>query len=403
MFLGDAGAVYASGQNGPPVVTLNTPQPGANQLSGWAYGVDYSRIKVVIYVLTNEWYVQPYADAPFTDIASDGSWTSYTHPWQAIVVLLVNPTNYTPAATKITNPALDPNVLAWTIYPSGPVSVNFSNYTWGIKTTGNVPGDQFDPGPNFWSNDQSVVNVAPDGLHLKINEIDGMWQCGEVYLTQSLGYGTYTVQIASRLDNLDQNTVAAPLFIYASPTQELDAEFSGLNGLVQYPYNAQFVVQPYNIPGNIVYYTQPDTSQFTTQMEWHPDHVTFTTWNTWSSTPQQGDIIYQWTYTGNYIPPQGQERVHINLWLLNGNAPKQGTGDEMVIHSFAFQPFGSNLSVTTTGNGTVTSSDGTIDCPSLCSYNYPSGTPITLTAAPFQAGRLEVGPAATRRMGTSAR
>ena len=297
MFVGGAGAVRASGQSEPPVVTLNTPQPGANQLSGWAYNVDFTRIKVVIYVLTNQWYVQPYADAPFTDIASDGSWTSYTHPWQSIVVLLVDPANYTPASTKITNPALDPNVLAWTIYPSGPVSVNFSNYTWGIKTTGTVAGDQFDPGPNFWSNDQSVVNVAPDGLHLKINEIDGMWQCGEVYLTQSLGYGTYTVQIASRLDNLDQNTVAAPLFIYASPTQELDAEFSGLNGLVQYPYNAQFVVQPYNIPGNIVYYTQPDTSQFTTQMEWHPDHVTFTTWNTWSSTPQ-GNIIYQWHLHG---------------------------------------------------------------------------------------------------------
>jgi uncharacterized repeat protein (TIGR02543 family) len=381
-FVGGAAVVRASGQSEPPTVTLNTPQPGANQLSGWAYGVDFTRIKVVIYVLTNQWYVQPYADAPFTNIASDGSWTSYTHTWQSIVVLLVDPANYTPAATKITNPALDPNVIAWTMYPSGPVSVNFSNYTWGIKTTGSVAGDQFDPGPNFWSNDPSVVNVAPDGLHLKINQIDGMWQCGEVYLTQSLGYGTYTVQVASPLDQLDQNTVAAPLFIYATPTQELDNEYSGPGGLVPSPYNAQFVVQPYNIPGNIVYYTQPATSQFTTQMEWQPDHVTFTAWNGWSSTPSQGDIIYQWTYTGSYIPPQGQERVHINLWLLNGNAPVKGEGDEMVIHSFSVQPFGLNLSVTTVGNGTVMSSDGTIDCLPLCSYNYPSGTPVTLTATP---------------------
>ena len=252
--------------------------------------------------------------------------------------MLVDPANYTPAATEITNPALDPGVLAWTVYPPGPVSVNFSGRTWGIKTTGNVSGDQFDPGPNFWSNDPSVVNVAADGLHLKITQINGMWQCGEVYLTQSLGYGTYTVQVSSHLDQLDQNTVAAPLFIYAAPGQELDNEYSGAGGLIPDPNNAQFVVQPYTVPGNIVQYVQPSTAQFTSQMEWRADHVTFTAWNGWSNAPAAGDIIYQWTYTGSYIPPPGQERVHINLWLLNGSAPVSGVGDEMVISSFAFQP-----------------------------------------------------------------
>jgi hypothetical protein len=39
------------------------------------------------------------------------------------------------------------------------------------------------------------------------------------------------VQIASHLDALDQNTVAAPLFIYAAPGQELDNEYSGIDGL----------------------------------------------------------------------------------------------------------------------------------------------------------------------------
>jgi hypothetical protein len=66
-------------------------------------------------------------------------------------------------------------------------------------------------------------------------------------------------------------------------------------------------------------------------MEWRADHVTFTAWNGWSNTPAPSDIIYQWTYTGGNIPPVGQQRVHINLWLLNGNAPVSGNGDEMVI------------------------------------------------------------------------
>jgi len=127
-------AVFAwslAAQSGP-VVTLNPPAPGAYQLSGHAYNVNTSEIKVVIYALTNQYYVQPYVDAPFTDISSDGSWTSFTNPWSSLVVLLVDPVDYTPAATEITNPALDLGVLASTVYPSGPVSLNFSGFTWGM-------------------------------------------------------------------------------------------------------------------------------------------------------------------------------------------------------------------------------------------------------------------------------
>jgi hypothetical protein len=42
------------------------------------------------------------------------------------------------------------------------------------------------------------------------------------------------------------------------------------------------------------------------------------------------------------------------------------------------------LSVTLpgSGSGTVTSPDTFINCPGLCSHAYPSGTPVTLTAAP---------------------
>ena len=179
--------------------------------------------------------------------------------------------------------------------------------------------------------------MAADGLHLKITKINNNWQCGEVYLLQSLGYGTYTVQINSRLDQLDTNTVAAPLFIYADTSHELDNEYSGSGGLIPTPNNAQFVAQPYTVPGNITRYKQPSSSQFTSQMDWRADHVTFRTWNGWSGTPAASDIINQWTYTGASIPRPGQEQVHINLWLLNGSAPLKSVGDAMVINSFTFQ------------------------------------------------------------------
>src|SRR3954454_9323499 len=233
-----------AGSDGTATVTLDPPTTGATQLSGHAYNVNTSTTKVVVYALTNQWYVQPSADAPFTDISSDGSWRSSTKNWNGLAVLLVDPADYMPLPTEITNPALHPGVLAHTVYPAGPISLNFSGYTWGIKLTGSSTSSEFDPGPNFWSNDSSVVRVGTDGLHLKISNIDGRWQCGEVYLTKSLGYGTYTVQVSSHLDQLDSNTVADPLFIYAAPGQELDNEYSGSGGLIPSPYNAQFVAQP---------------------------------------------------------------------------------------------------------------------------------------------------------------
>jgi hypothetical protein len=255
-----------------------------------------------------------------------------------IVVLLVDPSNYTPADTEDTNPALDPNVIAWTMYPPGLISVNFNNRTWGIKMTTEIA-------PNWrWSNDPSAVYVAADGsLHLKIVQIedawlDNIWQCEDVYLLEPLGYGTYTVQVDSRLDQLDQNTVATPLFVYAALNEELDNRYSGTGGLIPRPYNAEFAAQPDTVSGNFVRWTQPSTAQFTSQIEWRANYATFTVWNGWASTPAPSDIIYQWTYAGACMPPVGQGRAHIGLWLLYGNPPVNGTGNEMVINSFTFQP-----------------------------------------------------------------
>jgi hypothetical protein len=42
------------------------------------------------------------------------------------------------------------------------------------------------------------------------------------------------------------------------------------------------------------------------------------------------------------------------------------------------------LTVSTAGNGTVTSTDGFIDCPGTCSHSYPINTPVTLNATPAQ-------------------
>src|SRR5208337_140104 len=48
--------------------------------------------------------------------------------------------------------------------------------------------------------------------------------------------------------------------------------------------------------------------------------------------------------------------------------------------AFTLNPIYYTLTVTTSGNGTVTSTDGFINCPGTCSHSYLSNTQVTLNA-----------------------
>ncbi len=51
------------------------------------------------------------------------------------------------------------------------------------------------------------------------------------------------------------------------------------------------------------------------------------------------------------------------------------------------------LTVTTSGNGVVTSTDGHINCPGTCSQEYLDNTQVTLNATPAAAGPSPAGAA----------
>jgi hypothetical protein len=53
--------------------------------------------------------------------------------------------------------------------------------------------------------------------------------------------------VESRLDRLDRNVIAAPLFIHADLNNEIDNEYSGSGGNIPAPFNAQFVAQPFTL------------------------------------------------------------------------------------------------------------------------------------------------------------
>ena len=55
--------------------------------------------RVVLFARSGAWYIQPYADQPFTDIRADGTWTNTTHLGTEYAALLVEPGYFAPAST----------------------------------------------------------------------------------------------------------------------------------------------------------------------------------------------------------------------------------------------------------------------------------------------------------------
>ena len=66
-----------------------------------------------------------------------------------------------------------------------------------------------------------------------------------------------------------------------------------------------------------------------------------------------------------------------------GTTPGGGTNNDGTVYRLQVQ-FSYALTVSTSGNGTVASTDGFIHCPGTCSHAYSSGTPVTLNATPGQ-------------------
>lgn len=188
---------------------------------------------------------------------------------------------------------------------------------------------------------------------MRIVQRDGKWYCTEVYTAEPLGYGTYRFILASRVDQLDRNAVLglftwddnAPQYNY----REIDIEFSrwGVEG----NDNSQFVVQPWDTPGNRFRFDTQLQSDYSTHLfRWEWDRVGFSSFLGSAPSPDPADEIATWEYAGGDVPPAGEESTRINLWLYGGSPPSDGQPVEVIIESFEysfdsvrinFQPYGS--------------------------------------------------------------
>jgi len=211
--------------------------------------------------------------------------------------------------------------------------IKFSGYDWVVRTSDD---SKVGPGPNYFSDSEDNVWVDDNGrLHLKIVQKGGNWYCSGIVLRKSLGYGKYVFYLASDISKLDQNAVGG-LFTYLNDEEEIDIEFSKWSN----PDNkdSQFAVQPSDKAGNKARYDlNLLTERSTHSFNWQADRIEFFSRQGHGSTTDVSNLIHEWTYQGNSIPPsRTTERLRMNLWLFRGQIPSDAKEQEMIVEKFEF-------------------------------------------------------------------
>jgi hypothetical protein len=214
--------------------------------------------------------------------------------------------------------------------PGYPDKIVWNGVTWAVKTSRSAVG----PGPNLFEKANASVD-SQGRLHLRIaSNASGAWSCAEIIAPASYGYGTYTFDLASPVDAFNPNVVLG-LFTWSDRApyahREIDIEFARWGNAAD-PTNAQYVVQPYDLPLHLKRFTTPSATTSTHRFTWRPGTIT------WESFDANGGLIDSYVYTGSDVPRSGDERVHLNLWLFNGAAPTDGLPVDVVVSSFTFAP-----------------------------------------------------------------
>ena len=288
--------------------------------------------RIVLFAQSGVWWVQPLTSKPFTEIQSDSTWKSSTHPGLAYAALLVD-SRYRPPVTVDVLPEKGGRVLAVTTVKGGtPASpaktVQFSGYEWAVREDSSNAGGRnksYDSA-NAWTDNNGF-------LHLAITGHAGKWTCAEVKLSRSLGYGSYRL-VVQDVSHLEPAAVfALSTLDNSGPSREMDIEVSRWGEPED--KNAQYVIQPYAVPANTVRFAAP-SGTLTYWIDWQPGRAEFKTVRG-SSALKNRDAIAEHVFTSG-VPSAGNEAVHLVLYVFdNRNAPMQ-RGTEVVIEKFEFLP-----------------------------------------------------------------
>jgi hypothetical protein len=303
---------------------------------------------IVLYVEGEDlWWVQPFADRPFTKVQGDSSWKGETHLGRNYAALLVDP-GYTPSDTVKTLPSPGAGVVAVAVSPgTGPApppspppkKIHFSGYDWTVRREASFrggTGNTFES-DNAWTDENGALHLRIAESHNILYKSQSKWTCAEVELDHSLGYGTYVFTVRDTA-HLEPSAVLS-LFTWddegtEQKRRELDIEI-GRWGVLQ-AENTQYVVQPYYIPTNVFRFAAPG-GLVVHSLRWAPEQVAFSTSASGASAGAKTHVVNNHVFTSG-IPAAGGDSVHMSLYVLGwGKIPLKGE-TEVVIEKFEYLP-----------------------------------------------------------------
>ena len=291
--------------------------------------------RIVLFAKAGIWWVQPTKDEPFTSIQPDSTWTNSIHLGTEYAALLVEP-GYRPPATIDGLPLAGGDIVAVNTVAgekseqAGPKTIQFSGYEWQVRSVRSTRGGR--------NNNYDNANAWTDAngfLHLRIAQNAGEWSCAEVKLSRSLGYGTYRFVVR----DVSQLEPAAVLSLFTwdeadagQNHREMNIELARWGDAAS--KNAQYVVQPYYVPANVVRFNVP-AGVLTHSFRWEPGSVTFKTVR--GSVAGGPASVAQHSFTSG-VPAPGGESIHLDLFIF-GNAKDPLQNDvEVVIEKFEYLP-----------------------------------------------------------------
>jgi hypothetical protein len=210
--------------------------------------------------------------------------------------------------------------------------MRFSGYDWEVRKIASDRGgtnNLYDP-DNAWTD-------ASGALHLKIKRKAGRWSCAEIALNRALGYGTYvaTLRDTSHLE---------PAAVFSMVTfeewggdeyyREMDLEISHWGDAAK-KHNAQYVIQPFYIPGNVFAFSEP-SGTVTHVMRWESGRASFKTFRG-TSVGAGAPAVSEHEFTTG-IPTPGQAKIHLIFYVIASDRNPLQKENEVVIEKLAYLP-----------------------------------------------------------------
>ena len=294
--------------------------------------------QIVVYARSGPWWVQPWPTAPFIPIQSDSSWSTETHMGFEYAALVVEPGYQPPPTMDVLPPLGGPIVAIAAVKGVGPIAlaptkaVHFSGYDWKVRTIASDRGglNNLYDGDNVWTDERGA-------MHLRIKKRDGRWSCSEVFLTRSLGYGTY-IAVMRDISHLEPAVVLSMTtfddWAGEQHYREMDMEISRWGDAAS-KSNAQYGIQPFYVPGNVAPFAAP-AGPLTHSMQWESGRASFKSVRGTSMQPG-APVVSEHVFTSG-VPSPGRETFQLLFYVVDSEKNPLQHETEVVVEKFEYLP-----------------------------------------------------------------